>query len=188
MDEIKYTCHLCEYEARFPSIFEAHMARHAPKAFECTLCYRDFRAKARLDNHFKEQHGSLNQDDPRSLKLVEDLVWLRAQMRSFRYDANKEKPFQCPVCDQWLKTKVGLGFHVRTHRDIREYPCTWAGCDKSFTQSGSLETHRKRHANIKAFKCTSPDCEKPLSKNVIFKIMNVFMTHRHIRTSVTNVP
>lgn len=113
---------------------------------------------------------------------------LSSSRRSFKRNCNLKRhmivhgdayPYECPICDQGLKTEQSFKFHMLSHEGGKElFHC--ADCDFKSRKAASVKRHQIRwHANnMYGFKCHI--CTK------IFKNKTMFLKHMEIHT-VCNV-
>lgn len=87
-------------------------------------------------------------------------------------------PYECPICDQSLKTEQSFKFHMSLHEGGKElFHC--ADCDFKSREAASVERHQIRwHAsNMYGFKCRL--CAK------IFNNKTMILKHMEIHTVAT---
>lgn len=67
---------------------------------------------------------------------------------------SREKSFECPNCDRYFSSKLGLTLHQRVH--TREPAFTCKDCAKSFTSNSALIQHQRVHYTDRRLVC--PKC------------------------------
>ncbi|RVE46423.1 hypothetical protein evm_008957 [Chilo suppressalis] len=83
-----------------------------------------------------------------------------------------EKPYKCEVCDKRFTDNSDLSKHQRIHTGDKPYKCNI--CDKKFTESRTLSKHQRIHMGEKPYKCNV--CDKR------FAVSDSLSTHQRIHT------
>lgn len=144
----------------------------SPKS--CVVCAKEFKTLTALQRHHNTAHKS-----PKLFicqycsKSFTDSGYLNKHLR--RHTSEKQKPYQCSVCQASFYSRSILTVHQRIHSGVRPYKCE--ECNKSFVQSNQLETHRRSHDPERHFVCeicTKGKLMLKLCKCVLIHIFRFF--------------
>ena len=73
-------------------------------------------------------------------------------MKGYHYDRSVKKKWACLVCDYSSENKTHLGYHKKTHSEVRCYDCDV--CSSSFKLKHKLKEHIKKvHLQASRKKC-----------------------------------
>ncbi len=79
------------------------------------------------------------------------------------YVKNAAGEFICPTCGITKTRQNSMHYHMKTHQETTEYPCTY--CTKSFLQKQTLDLHQRSkhpqqlsHDTSKPFSCPFDGC------------------------------
>ena len=180
--ESKFTCERdnCGREFSFKRSLIRHIAviHDDIKDFPCLNCFKCFRSKYDLQQHFKGNHA-LDKSDrtctdcgkvfkkPRYLEIHRECVHQGVKM------------YECPICKRAFSFKRSMQRHIKSiHEDIRDYNC--GKCDKAFRSRYDLNEHFNNiHADVKKLqpleKVTCDLCDKVCSSR------KSLYTHRKIK-------
>ena len=136
MDPLKeHKCEYCGKEFRRKDTLTRHVKSHLNlREFPCTECDKAFNTKPDLKNHLKIHAAKrvANAQNGQNGTTGEgeniDSLW-------------KHK---CEFCGKLFLRKDNLTRHVKSHLNLREFPCT--ECDKAFNSKPDLKNHLKIHA------------------------------------------
>lgn len=90
-----------------------------------------------------------------SPEMTAALATIKAET-NFTYDAindveNKQKYYQCKVCEKRFTRQTHVKRHMMTHSNIKPYKC--GHCDKCFSRSDHLQKHNVLHMATRAYTC-----------------------------------
>uniref|UniRef100_T1KBX3 C2H2-type domain-containing protein n=2 Tax=Tetranychus urticae TaxID=32264 RepID=T1KBX3_TETUR len=91
-------------------------------------------------------------------------------------ESNRDKPFQCTICNKSFGYKHVLQNHERTHTGEKPFQCR--ECQKKFTRDHHLKTHMRLHTGEKPYQCEH--CNK-----LFVQVANL---RRHLRTHTGERP
>ncbi|CAG5134239.1 unnamed protein product [Candidula unifasciata] len=66
----------------------------------------------------------------------------------------------CPVCNLTFDLAKHLQRHLKTHREIKRFLCSF--CGKGFNDTFDLKRHTRTHTGVKPYKCSQ--CEKAFTQ------------------------
>lgn len=65
--------------------------------------------------------------------------------------------YQCVLCDKKVTSRYGLRYHMKLHKDTRNYKCPLPNCKSAFALFAVLKRHiLERHSDNERYKC--PQC------------------------------
>eukprot|EP00088_Acartia_fossae_P058830 TRINITY_DN6928_c0_g1_i4.p1 TRINITY_DN6928_c0_g1~~TRINITY_DN6928_c0_g1_i4.p1 ORF type:complete len:177 (-),score=26.75 TRINITY_DN6928_c0_g1_i4:161-691(-) len=124
------------------------MGSHVCKHNVCDICGEKFQRARNLEIHKKFHYGQEIFPCGQCESLFLTKKKHRAHVRELH---EKERKYQCHVCDKRFQMKGGLVEHIRTHTGEKPYKCDH--CGLRFTQKGNLDMHIKLHTNEMPFEC-----------------------------------
>jgi len=96
--------------------------------------------------------------------------------RSITTGSERERSYQCTVCQRSFEHSGKLHRHMRIHTGERPHQCNI--CNKTFIQSGQLVIHKRTHTGEKPYVCNT--CEKGFTCSKQLKV--------HMRTHTGEKP
>ncbi|XP_055910922.1 zinc finger protein 260-like [Eupeodes corollae] len=109
----------------------------------------DSQSFAETMNHISELiHSEDNKPDPTEIKEE-----IKPTIRKYiqRAKPNKANAFICDICGNHFKKKCLLSFHMKIHRNEKNYACEI--CSKRFNSPCNLRAHIRVHTGEKPFHC-----------------------------------
>ena len=171
--EKKNVCEICNKAFVMRSTYLEHIKLHDEKQHVCKICHKPFTAKNSLTQHERKFHGAKNylqceichsevenlaahiknahESEAIKCKLCKKVLQNRnSYNRHIRENHNKEKKYQCTLCNKTYFDKVALETHLNVHKNERSYPCD--NCEKSFLSLPDKKEHVQNvHKNIRNF-------------------------------------
>lgn len=143
------SCRICL--SKFPTASE--LALHNRKVhkkipkreYQCNICNLVFNYRYKLRNHMVLSHGMPDVKVNCGIcgKVLKNKLCLRTHKRSVH---DKERRFQCNLCDLRFFTKFDTVRHERTHLDKCFFSCDC--CETKFKSKDSLRRHMKKQHTL----------------------------------------
>lgn len=156
---LKYKCSVCNLPKASPIALKRHMVSHSgEKAFECTICLKQYTTKSNLKIH--EQLHHRNQERTFACSYCTGRFHTKSDLKKHerkhaggtRKNVSRNlRTYQCYVCAFTTKKKDLLVEHFIKHTDRNSFKCDF--CFKIFLQESSLRRHLKMHRHEKPFQC-----------------------------------
>lgn len=174
----RYTCSECGKGFSVKSRMDIHTkVVHQGVTFDCEVCKRPFRSKAKRDSHqlthdpnYKRPQYECDQCD--KIYLSYDKF---CEHKRFHENGAPDS-YLCEVCSKTLVTKTALDLHMRIHTGEKRFECDF--CDKKFAQAVYLKFHRRTHTNEKPYACGY--CEARFANSTSLKV--------HVRSHTAERP
>ncbi|XP_043505940.1 PR domain zinc finger protein 10-like [Polistes fuscatus] len=157
-------CPQCGLEFQKKSELISHVSQHArlslPKsnkltsvvaAYKCSMCYKRFATKVRLQKHCLV-HGAEDQKPlPCNicLKRFMNNSALSCHLKTHR---ENKQVYECPICRQFFDQGVMLKDHVETHRN-GDHTFTCPHCQRNFIKYSVIRKHIRAHHCERKHKC-----------------------------------
>ncbi|KAF5280818.1 hypothetical protein FQA39_LY17965 [Lamprigera yunnana] len=164
---VLYQCDICFKDFKAKHRLELHKSRHDSKfdAF-CSMCSQGFYSRQDLNEHLLKVHNNKLFNCEICEKPFKQRQFLKAHMQSHSVDYSSVKEHKCELCGKAYKYKTSLMRHIRVHNGDEKWVCDI--CGKVMTSKPSLRDHMFIHAGVKPFHCTM--CEKSFSKRNTLRI------------------
>jgi KRAB domain-containing zinc finger protein len=121
---------------------------HELRKFECQYCQTTFKTKKSLKTHMTVHFISIDKE----YKCLE-CGKIFSNYHTF-YNHKKMHEgiiYRCAQCPSTYKSITGLNYHLKTHRDLRQFECHH--CQTTFNAKNSLKSHMFLHFNSIFYPC-----------------------------------
>ena len=148
-----YTCDVCGKVFVSQESLDLHQSIHSgTKPVPCNLCPARFLRKQGLKMHENKVHHNIKGILKKCHICGEEVEKLKDHLVKHGFSS-----FLCLECPREFKRKGSRDFHMKIHRDEKDFSCSF--CGKNFRQKPHLKIHIKViHEGIREFKCSF--CEK----------------------------
>ena len=162
-DEGREDCKTCWKNVK-KCLMKKHEATHKMKAMKCEYCDANIKHRNSMKRHLIQVHGIVkgeigkyNHNYERKVLKKEcpicgKLVFKLKEHTLIHSNSEREKKFECTLCDKKFTHSSGLKGHTeQIHSDTYDYKCNV--CDKKYKQRLLLYRHMKLHTDRWAHKC-----------------------------------
>lgn len=157
-------CPQCGLEFRKQSELANHVSQHGrssalPKAkrltplstFKCSMCYKRFATKIRLQQHCLA-HGAEDQKPLPCSICLKRFMNNSALSGHLKTHKENKQVFECPMCRQLFRQGTMLKDHVETHRD-QDGIFSCPHCQRTFIKYSVIRKHIRAHHCERKHKC-----------------------------------
>ncbi|XP_063690802.1 zinc finger protein 1-like isoform X2 [Bolinopsis microptera] len=132
------TCPECKTTFSNEEAFNAHLAMHPKKEYECGSCNKSFNSVYLLKNHRKTHV----KDKPFACNICGKTFADKYYLRNHFSIHSPVKPYSCPVCGRGFASSSALRYHSFQHTGEKPAKCQY--CPSEFVQKNQLKLHIAR--------------------------------------------
>ncbi|XP_017860004.1 PREDICTED: zinc finger protein weckle [Drosophila arizonae] len=133
-----YICDCCGKGMKTLTALNEHKLVHTDECpFECPICFRRFKNKARLKIHSDTHTNNNYECNICGLKLN-----TRRTLNMHQLVHTDAKQYKCDVCGAAFKRGKTLKAHLILHTGIRPYKCNF--CGKDFSNGSNCRMHKRK--------------------------------------------
>lgn len=123
--------------------------------FCCEYCSTSFSEVHKLIVHHEEKHMSKLRKEPSTVPLAENVVKRNQSGNNYSaYTSTKWRQYLCDVCGKSYTQSSHLWQHLRFHKGVKPFACTFEKCNRRFTIRPDLNDHiRKCHTGERPYHC-----------------------------------
>ncbi|EZA51044.1 hypothetical protein DMN91_003264 [Ooceraea biroi] len=156
-------CPQCALEFRKQSELASHVSQHGrsalPKAkkltplstYKCSMCYKRFATKIRLQQHCLA-HGAEDQKPLPCSICLKRFMNNSALSGHLKTHKENKQVFECPMCRQLFRQGTMLKDHVETHRN-QDGIFSCPHCQRTFIKYSVIRKHIRAHHCERKHKC-----------------------------------
>ena len=150
-EEKPYACQTCGERFQYRQALCRHRRSHKASFFKCQECGVEFHLQSQYKLHLIKHLAILPH-----LCSVCGAAFPSPYLLKKHAVTHGQKQFVCEHCGKAFHHKFGHKMHVRTHLEVKPFPCSL--CDKSFVSGGKLKLHYSVvHQGIKPHQCDQCD-------------------------------
>lgn len=137
------TCPECKTTFSNEDAFNAHLALHPKKEYECGSCNKSFNSVYLLKNHRKTHV----KDKPFACNICGKTFADKYYLRNHFSIHSPVKPYTCAVCGRGFASSSALRYHSFQHTGEKPAKCQY--CPSEFVQKNQLKLHiARKHKDL----------------------------------------
>lgn len=146
---LRFACQHCNKKYRNYVHLRSHQSLHHfnEDTFKCVACSSIFVTLEKLKEHEKVHVNLKTAFCELCQKAYSSKAAIRRHLATVHV-VEKQRPYQCEICDFAFGCRWHLQDHMRTHTGKRDYACPI--CRQPFTHSGSMNRHAKEQHKFDA--------------------------------------
>ncbi|XP_072182270.1 uncharacterized protein [Diadema setosum] len=162
-EERDYLCEECGMAFKRPINLRMHRKVHTDKSFSCDECDYKCRRRNTLINHKKRKH--LKQKTV-LCQHCGHRFFSKTECKNhvLKKHTVRPTPFACPVCPQVFMFQYRFKAHLKTHKEIKPYKCSYCGFKTRLNTY--LMDHLRQHTGEKPKKCNQCDYTTSTNSNL----------------------